>query len=82
MENRCGEGMALGTVTGNGAHRKRVVDGEAARWRRGGGAPTAESSHGGRWWLRVLLQLHERERERDMGGGFTWSNTEQWWFPP
>jgi hypothetical protein len=63
MENRCGEGMALGTVMLNGAHRKRVVDGEAARWRRGGGAPTAESSHGGRRWLGVLLQLHARERE-------------------
>jgi hypothetical protein len=55
VENRCGEGMTSGTVVGNGAHRERVVDGEVARWRRGGGAPMAGSSHGGRRWLGVFL---------------------------
>jgi hypothetical protein len=45
--------MAPGMVAGNGAHRERVVDGEVARWWRGGGTPTAGSSHGGRRWLRV-----------------------------
>jgi hypothetical protein len=55
VENWCGEGMASGMVAGNGAHQERVVDGEVARWRRGGGAPMAGSSHGGRRWLGVFL---------------------------
>jgi hypothetical protein len=76
VENWCGEGMASGMVAGNGAHRERVVDGEAARWWRGGGVPTVGSSHGGRRRLKVLLQ--PRTRERDVMGGFTWRNTEQW----
>jgi hypothetical protein len=44
-----------------------VIDGEAAQWRRGGGAPTAGSSHFGLRWLGELLQL--RARERDVRGG-------------
>jgi hypothetical protein len=37
VEHRCDEGVALSVVAGNGAHRKRVIDGEASRWQRGGG---------------------------------------------
>jgi hypothetical protein len=40
-------GEAPSMVTGNEAHRKGVIGGEAARWRRCGGVPTVGSSHGG-----------------------------------
>jgi hypothetical protein len=42
-------------VAGNESHRKGVVGGEAARWRRGSDVPTAGSSHDGLRWLGVLL---------------------------
>jgi hypothetical protein len=67
VEHWCGEGVALGTVTGNGAHQKGVIDDEAARWWRGGVTLMVGSSHGGLWQLGLLLQLCVRER--DVRGG-------------